>query len=65
MAADKAGLKEGDQIVSVNKQDVTSMKHEDLVSMIKRVSLISVLTAAWIIKSINPRLVPRVASCWE
>ena len=38
LAADKAGLKEGDQIVSVNRQDVTSLKHEDLVGMIKKVS---------------------------
>ena len=42
LAADKAGLKEGDQIVSVNRQDVTSLKHEDLVSMIKRVSEIQI-----------------------
>ena len=42
LAADKAGLKEGDQIVSVNRQDVTSLKHEDLVGMIKKVSEIQI-----------------------
>ena len=38
MAADKAGLKEGDALVSVNKQDVSTLNHEALVSMIKKVS---------------------------
>ena len=38
MAADKAGLKEGDELVSVNKQDVSYLNHEALVSMIKQVS---------------------------
>lgn len=37
MAADRAGLKEGDELVSVNKQDVSSLTHEGLVSMIKQV----------------------------
>ena len=37
LAAYKAGLKEGDELVSVNKQDVSSLSHEDLVSMIKQV----------------------------
>ena len=38
LAADRAGLKEGDQLVSVNKQDISTLKHEALVSMIKKVS---------------------------
>ena len=37
LAAYKAGLKEGDELVSVNKQDVSSLSHEALVSMIKQV----------------------------
>ena len=38
MAADLAGLKEGDELVSVNKQDISHLKHEALVAMIKKVS---------------------------
>ena len=38
LAADRAGLKEGDQLVSVNKQDISSLNHEELVAMIKKVS---------------------------
>lgn len=38
LAADKAGLKEGDQLVSVNKQDISTLNHEALVAMIKKVS---------------------------
>ena len=38
LAADKAGLKEGDQLVSVNKQDISTLNHEALVAMIKQVS---------------------------
>ena len=37
LAADKAGLKEGDQLVSVNKQDISTLNHEALVAMIKKV----------------------------
>lgn len=38
LAADQAGLIEGDQLVSVNKQDISTLNHEALVSMIKKVS---------------------------
>ena len=38
LAADKADLKEGDQLVSVNKQDISTLNHEALVAMIKKVS---------------------------
>ena len=39
-AAEKGGLRSGDEITSVNGQDVTSLKHSDLVVAIRKVSLI-------------------------
>ena len=37
-AAEEGGLRSGDKIVSVNGQDVTSLKHTDLVAIIRKVS---------------------------
>ena len=37
-AAEEGGLRSGDRITCVNGQDVTSLKHTDLVAIIRKVS---------------------------
>ena len=38
-AAEDAGIKAGDKIVSVNKEDMTRLTHSELVSVIKKVCM--------------------------
>ena len=40
-AAEEAGLLPGDELVSVNKQDITGHTHAELVRIIKKVGLAS------------------------
>ena len=47
--AEEGGLRSGDEITSVNGEDVTSMKHSELVAAIRKVSFVPKLRNAIVV----------------